>query len=173
MSGAGQGPDETGTIRVRAPIDGPGNLPPSEVMHAAPDPAADDQGVLLNAPFLVEWLNYGDIVRLGAEDESGVRPILEVVAASGHARVMVDVGPLEADDLAARLRDRFPTWGLRMEGNGRSLLTVSVHPDLDPEEVAGAMDEWFDGQGVDDEDDDVAISEVMRTVIGPVRGARP
>src|SRR5829696_5195455 len=83
---------ETQSLKVFAPIsDPPGSLQ-FEHMHASQDSAVDDQAVLLNAPFWVDWLNFGDLVRVGPPGEGGSRPILEVVVASGHVRVMAIVG---------------------------------------------------------------------------------
>jgi hypothetical protein len=46
------------------------------------------------------------------------------------------------------------------------MLSVSVHPDLDPDEVTDAMAEWLQQHEISTED--AAISPVMRSQIGPV-----
>lgn len=162
----------TQTLRIRAPIDEPGSAVTSEVMHAAQDPAAKDQAVVLNTPFWVDGLNFGDIVRVGREDETGVRPIIEVVIASGHCRVMAVTGSYDIRGLDKRLRQSFPEYALRIEGNGDGVLSVSVHPDLEAEEVLDSMDAWLEEQGAHGEED-VALSPVIQTSLGPVSWPQP
>jgi hypothetical protein len=157
---------DTQTIRVRAPIEDPEFG--SECMSAAPDPESADQAVLLNAPFWVEGLNYGDIVRLGPPDQIGLRPIVEVLVPSGHRHVIALTGGYRTDGLYSRLLESFPEYALRIEGHAETMLCVSVHPDLDPDDVVAAMAGWLDDEGAAD-DEDVALSPVFETRIGPVR----
>lgn len=154
-------------ICVKAPVDDPDIPVWSEVMAAAPDPADPDQAVLLNVPFLVDGLNFGDIVRLGAPDELDVRPIVEVVVASGHVRLMAATVPGEAGELIAELERMFPGYALQIEGAESRLLAISVHPDVDPVEVAVVIERWLALDAEDDEES-VAISPLIDTEIGPV-----
>jgi hypothetical protein len=71
----------------------------SETMHARPDPAADDQAILINTPLYVDNLNYADVVRLAPEDEDGFRPILDVVEASGYAKVQT-IGEFDIKEMS-------------------------------------------------------------------------
>jgi hypothetical protein len=155
-------------IKVWAPItDEPLGGPQGELIHAALDPADSNQAVLHDAPFFVDWLNYGDLVRVGPE-EDGARPILEVVEASGHRHIVGLLGRHSAQSLSDRLDAQFlGQFALRMEGASGGLISVSVHPDTDPEDVLHAMADWLDEQGAQD-DDDVALSPVFQTRLGPV-----
>jgi hypothetical protein len=130
------------TIRVSAEIHEP-ELPSLEVMHALADPADPDQAVVANVPVLVDGVNYGDLVRLGPEDECGIRPIMEVVVPSGHAHFLAAAEPGEASELVAELERNFPAYALRIEGASDSIVSVSVHPDLDPEDVAATAAAWL------------------------------
>jgi hypothetical protein len=161
------GPERDETIRVKAPIEVPEIPIGSEVMSALPDPASDDQAVLLNAPFYIGGLNYGDIVRLGSPDDMGIRPIVEVLVASGHVRLIAVTGHHGVHELYDHLMELFPTYALRIEGDGESILSVSVHPDLDPDEVFDAIADWLCDHGHAD-DDDVAVSPVFETMLGPL-----
>jgi hypothetical protein len=154
------------TIRVSASIDEP-ELPTSEVMHALADPADPDQAVLANVPVLVDGVNYGDLVRLGPEDECGVRPILEVVIPSGHAHFLAAAEPGEAGDLIAELERNFPAYALRIEGASDSIVSVSVHPDFDPSPVAATAAAWL---RVDPEDleERPAVSAPASSIAGPL-----
>jgi hypothetical protein len=156
------------TIRVSAPVADPDVPVWNEVMWAAPDPADPDQAVLLSVPFLVDDLNFGDLVRLGAVDDCGVRPILEVVIPSGHVRVMAATDPDGAVGLASELERTFPDHALRIEGSN-GVLSVSIHPDLDPDEVIDVIVPWI---AVDAEDDEegLAISPILETRPGPIAG---
>jgi hypothetical protein len=163
--------DHTETIRVNAPVGEPELGILTEVMSAVPDPADPDQAVLLNAPFLVDGLNFGDLVRLGREDECGVRPIVEVVTASGHAHLMAATEAGDAQLLAAELERTYPGYAIRIEGAYARMLSVSIHPDLDPDEVANTIAEWLavdpDVQG--ESDDRCALSPIFETRVGPVQ----
>lgn len=75
------------TLRVRAPAE-PGLPIKSETMHARPDPA-NPKGGLDQRSLLHRLAQLRDLVRVGEEDDAGVRPITEVLTASGHVRVMV------------------------------------------------------------------------------------
>jgi Domain of unknown function (DUF4265) len=162
------------TLRVRAPISDPppkGEGPQFETMHALSDPAAEDQAVLVNAPAFCDYLNYGDLVRVGPPRDN-VRPILAVVAASGHTRVGTFTGRHDPSALVERLRERFPEHALRLEGSiteppGPHMLTVSVHPDFDPEDVRDEIADWLDEQGATP--DDASISPPIETQLGPVQ----
>ncbi len=151
------------TIRVRAPIHEAGLG--TECMSAAPDPKSDDQAVLLNTPFWVDDLNYGDIVKLGPPDDIGLRPIVEVVVASGHRHVLALTGPHPSAGLYQTLIQEFPDHALRIEGHADAMLCVSVHPDFDPEDVSGVIAMWMDEQGLDDRG---IVSPVCETKIGPL-----
>ena len=131
------------TVRVVAPVIEHDIPVCSEVLDALPDPADPDQAVLASVPFLVDGLNFGDIVRLGDENEHGVRPILEVVVASGHVHVVAATEPGEGFELVAQLNRMFPAYGLRIAQANEHLLSVSVHPDLDPQRVFGVIGDWL------------------------------
>ena len=88
---------------------------------------------------MVDGLNYGDIVRLAPEDDFGVRRIVEVVVASGHQHMLVAVEEGEAADLVNELERMFPSWALRVEGVSPTILSVSVHPHLDADEVGAVI----------------------------------
>ena len=104
------------TIRVSAPVNEP-ELPSLEVMHALADPADPDQAMLANVPVLVDEINYGDLVRLGPEDECGVRPVLEVVVPSGHVHLLAAAEPGEVGRSRRRARADLPR--LRAAHRGR------------------------------------------------------
>ena len=57
-------------VRVAAPVIELDLPVCREVMTALADPADPDQAVLVNVPFLVDGLNFGDLVRLGEPDEA-------------------------------------------------------------------------------------------------------
>jgi Domain of unknown function (DUF4265) len=161
---------DAGSVRVKAPVDDPDIPIWTEVMTAAPDPADPDQAVLLNVPFLVDGINFGDIVRLGSAGECGVRPIVEVVLASGHVRISAATEPGEAADLVAELERTFPAYALRIEGHTDQLLSISIHPDLDPEEVFEAVEAWLAADAVEEEG--LAIGPIIETELGRVRWPR-
>jgi hypothetical protein len=158
------------SIRVNAPVDDPELPILTEVMWAAPDPADPDQAVLLNVPVIVDGLNFGDIVRLGPVDECGVRPIVEVVLASGHVRLGALTEPGEAADLIAELERMFPAYALRIEGHSERLLSISIHPDLDPDEVSAVVEAWLEADA--DEDEGLAVGPIIETELGPIRWPR-
>ncbi|MGH2953856.1 MAG: DUF4265 domain-containing protein [Solirubrobacterales bacterium] len=158
------------SIRVKAPVDDPDIPIWTEVMSADPDPADPDQAVLLNVPFLVDGINFGDIVRLGPAEECGVRPIVEIVLASGHVRISAATEPGEAADLVAELERTFPAYALRIEGHSDQLLSISIHPDLDPEEVFDTVAAWLAADAVEGEG--LAISPIIETELGRVRWPR-
>jgi hypothetical protein len=137
-------------------------------MHGLPDPASEDQAILVNAPFWIDGLNFGDVVRVGPPDGTGVRPIVEVLVASGHVRVMAVTGRHGIDGVFDALRSAFPHYALKIEGDGTRVLSVSVHPDLDPDDVLDAIAEWLDDHGALD-DEDVAFSPPIRTELGPIQ----
>jgi Domain of unknown function (DUF4265) len=155
------------TIRVAAPVAELGIPICSEVMYALPDPADPDQAMLSNVPFLVDELNFGDIVRLGEEDESGVRPILEVVTASGHVHMLAATEPDEGFELVAELDRTFPSYALRITEANDHLVSVSVHPDLDPGAVASVIEAWL-GANAQDREEGLAIGPACETELGPL-----
>jgi hypothetical protein len=140
----------------------------SETMHALPDPADPDQAVIQNVPFFVDGLNFGDVVRLGRSDESGIRPIEAVVTPSGCTRFLVLTGDLSAAGLMARLYDLYPEYALRIEGHDTELLSVSVHPDLDADDVVFEVFAWFEDEGVPPDDESVGITPLFESEVGPL-----
>ncbi len=156
------------TVTVRAPAR---RYAPcsSETMHALPDPADPDQAVLQNVPFFVDGLNFGDVVRLGAPDEIGIRPIERVVVPSGHLHFLILLGSLSASNLIVHLGENFPEYAIRTEGDGDGLLSVSVHPDLEPEEVVYAVFDWLEVQDLPPGDDSVGVTNLFESEIGPLR----
>jgi hypothetical protein len=166
-----QGPETTtDVIRVNAPVDDPDIPVWTEVLHAAQDPADPDQAVLINVPFLVDGLNFGDLVRLGVEDDRGVRPILEVAMASGCVHVLVAAGEDHAGELVGELEELFPVHALRIEGAHAELLSMSIHPDLDPDEVVGVVADFL--EAAEDFNPDLeegpAIGPVCQSELGPL-----
>jgi hypothetical protein len=154
-------------IRVAAPVDDPDVPVFSEVMAAAPDPADPDQAILRNVPFLVDGLNFGDIVRLGPEDEGGVRPIFEVVHASGHVHLLAATEEGEDVDLIAHLERTFPSYALRIEGARRRIVSISVHPDLPADAVREAVEAWL-GIDATDADEGLPVGRACASELGPV-----
>ena len=160
-------------IRVAAPVGDPELPIVSEVLHALPDPADADQAVLVHVPFLTDGLNYGDIVRLGPEDEHGVRPVLGAVVASGHAHFLVATEPGDGRALIAELERALPPYALRFACAREDLFSVSLHPDLDREAVLTLVEEWL---GVDSDEDgegaalgaDPAVGPLCVTALGPL-----
>jgi hypothetical protein len=140
----------------------------SETMHALPDPADPDQAVIQNVPFFVDGLNFGDLVRLGPPDQNGIRPIEAVVERSGHVRFLVLIGPLSGGELIDHLHDLFPEYALSIEGHDDLLLSVSVHPDLEPDAVAFEVVLWFDDQGIPPDDESVGITDRYESEVGPL-----
>ena len=143
-----------------------------EVMSALADPADPDQAVLVNVPFLVAGLNFGDLVRLGEPDELGIRPIREVVVASGHVHLVAATESGDAPGLAAQLERTFPSYAVRITAANDSLLAVSVHPDLDPEDVSDVIEAWLAG-GAGDPEESLAIGEPCASEVGPMAWADP
>jgi hypothetical protein len=139
----------------------------SEVMSALPDPADPDQAMLASVPVLVDEINYGDIVRLGPEDESGLRPILEVVVASGHVHMLAAAEDDGAPDLIAELERMFPAYALRIARASATIVSVSVHPDVDPRSVAAVIEAWL-GRAAGDPEEGLALGPLCATEIGPI-----
>ncbi len=154
-------------IRVAAAVTELGLPICSEVMYALPDPADPDQAILANVPVLVDEINYGDIVRLGDEDECGVRPIVEVVVASGHVHMLAAAEPRGAADLGAELERMFPAYALRIVVASDSVLSVSMHPDIVPARVAAVIEEWL-GSSAEDPHEGLALSPPCETELGPI-----
>lgn len=155
------------TIRVNAPVDDPDIPIWTEVMSAAPDPADPDQAVLLNVPFFIDGLNFGDIVRLGPADESGVRPIIEIVLASGHVHVLAATEDGEALELVAQLERMFPAYALKVERGSDTILAISIHPDLNADDVVEVIEDWLALDAEDDEEG-LAVGAISRTDLGPL-----
>jgi hypothetical protein len=154
------------TLRVAAPVIEHDIPVCSEVLLALPDPADPDQAILGSVPFLVDGLNFGDIVRLGDEDEHGVRPVLEVVVASGHVHLLAAAEDGEGYELVAELQRMFPDYGLRITQANDHLLSVSVHPDFDPGEVAGVISAWLGAEP--DSEEIMAMGAPCETELGLV-----
>ena len=153
-------------IRVAAPVIDADIPVCSEVMHALPDPSDPDQAVLINVPVMVDGLNYGDIVRMAPEDDFGVRRIVEVVVASGHQHLLAAVEEGEAADLVNELERMFPSWALWIECAGPTLLSISVHPHLDPDEVGAVIAGWLAEDS--DEDERLAMTFPCPSELGLV-----
>jgi hypothetical protein len=148
-----------------------------ETMHALPDPADSAQAVLQNVPFFVDGLNFGDLVRIGERDDIGVHPIEAVVQPGGHVRVLLFLEDQPVAALFERMAHLFPDCALRMENGGDGLVAISMHPDLDPEDVFEALLDWVAEHVPEDEDhwDNTAfcISEPIHTTVGPLRARLP
>lgn len=158
------------TIRVAAPVID-ADLPVcSEVMYALPDPSDPDQAVLINVPVLVDGINFGDIVRLTPEDDFGVRRIVEVVVASGHVHMLAAVAEGEASDLVAELERMFPSWALRIEAASATIVSISVHPHLDADEVGEVVAGWV-AMDSDDVDEELAMTFPCPSELGAVAWA--
>lgn len=158
-----------GAIRVAAPVVDADIPVCSEVMSALPDPSSPDQAVLVNVPVMVDWLNYGDIVRLGPADEIGVRPIVEVVVASGHRHLLAAVEEGEARDLVNELERMLPSWALRVEAASATVLAISVHPHLDARKVEEVVASWLSGDA--DEGEGLAMTSPTCSELGLVAWA--
>jgi hypothetical protein len=139
----------------------------SEVMAALPDPAHPHQAVLTSVPVLVDELNYGDMVRLGAPNEDGIRPILEVVLASGHVHMLAATDDGGVAGLLAELERTFPSYALRCAQASDTVVSVSVHPDLDPADVSGVIRAWLSSDA-DDGEEGLALGPPCRSEIGPI-----
>lgn len=153
------------TIRVAAPVIEADIPVCSEVLNALPDPANSDQAVIVNVPMLVDSINFGDLVRLAPPDELGVRRITEVVMASGHVHVLAAIEDEDPRDLVAELERMFPPHSLRVEAAGGSVISISVHPDIDPLEVSGVIAAWL---GADEGADlyELPIAEPCESEVG-------
>jgi hypothetical protein len=159
------------TIRVSVRL--PRSVPfASETMKALPDPADPQQAVILNVPFFADGLNFGDIVRIGEADDLSVHPVEAVVTPSGHVRFLLLLEDLPVEDLFEHLGLRFPPHLLRMEDGGDGLVAVSVHPDLDTDELIDVFLEWVADHAPDAPDllDDTAfcITEPIPSRVGPL-----
>ncbi len=154
------------TVRVAAPVVEADIPVCSEVMDALPDPADPDQAILVNVPVMVDGINFGDIVRLAPEDDFGVRRIIEVVVASGHVHMLAAVEQGEMADLVNELERMFPTWALRFVVASDTILSVSVHPHLDSDEVGAVVAAWV-GEDAD-EDDVLAMTLPCESELGRV-----
>lgn len=157
---------DTDEIRVAAPVVDAEIPVCSEVMAALPDPADPDQAVLINVPVMVDGINFGDIVRLAPADDRGVRRITEVVVASGHVHMLAAAEDGEALDLVNELERMFPAWALRFVMASKTILSISVHPHLDPDEVGAVIAAWVGGDA--DEDDVLAMTLPCESELGRV-----
>jgi hypothetical protein len=160
---------DAATIRVAAPVVEAEIPVCSEVMSALPDPADPDQAILVNVPVMVDGINFGDIVRLAPEDDFGVRRIIEVVVASGHVHMLAAVEDGEMLDLVNELERMFPTWALRFVVASDTILSVSVHPHLDSDDVGAVIAAWV-GEDAD-EDDVLAMTFPCESELGRVAWA--
>lgn len=158
------------TIRVAAPVVEAEIPVCSEVMYALPDPADPDQAVLINVPVLVDGINFGDIVRLAPEDDFGVRRIVEVVEASGHSHLLAGPAEGEAPDLIAELERTFPWWAIRFAYASETLLSVSVHPHLDADEVGAVIAGWL-ADDLEDSEEELAMTFPCPSELGAVAWA--
>lgn len=158
------------TTRVAAPVVDADIPVCSEVMHALPDPSDPDQAVLINVPVLVDGINYGDIVRLAPEDDFGVRRIVEVVVASGHQHMLAAVEDGEAAELVAELERMFPSWALRIEAASATILSVSVHPHVDADEVAVVIANWL-AEDAENNEEELAMTDPCESELGAVAWA--
>ena len=156
-------------IRVAAPVVEAEIPVCSEVMDALPDPADPDQAILVNVPVMVDGLNFGDVVRLAPEDDFGVRRIVEVVVASGHQHMLAAVEEGEMRDLVNELERMFPAWALRYVAASDTILSVSVHPHLDPDAVGAVIAGWVGDDA--DEDDVLAMTFPCASELGPLAWA--
>jgi len=159
-----------GKVRVAAPVIEADIPVCSEVMYALPDPSDPDQAVLINVPVMIDWLNYGDIVRLAPEDDFGVRRIVEVIVASGHQHLLVAVEEGESADLVNELERMFPSWALLVAGMSPTVLSVSVHPHLDADEVGQVIAGWL-AEDDDDLEDTLAMTFPCPSELGAVAWA--
>ncbi|MDQ3758386.1 MAG: DUF4265 domain-containing protein [Actinomycetota bacterium] len=162
-----QNSTDADTIRVAAPVIDADVPVCSEVMHALPDPSDPDQAILIDVPVLVGGVNFGDIVRLAPEDDSGVRRIVEVVVASGHVHMLVAVDEGEAPDLIAELDRMFPSWALRTECASPAILSISVHPHLDAAGVRTVIADWL-AEDSDNLDEHLAMTFPCVSELGAV-----
>ena len=153
-------------IRVAAPVIDAGIPVCSEVLEALPDPSDPDQAIVVNVPVMVDGLNYGDLVRLAPENEFGFRRIVEVVVASGHQHMLACVQEGEAADLVNELERMFPSWALRVERASGTILSVSVHPHLDPDEVGVVVAGWLAEDS--DVDEGLAMTLPQASELGQV-----
>jgi hypothetical protein len=153
------------TIAVRGHVHGSA-VCSGETMHALPDPADRDQAVIRNVPFFVDGVNFGDLVRLGPPDPTGIRPVEAVVVPSGCVHFVVLTASLSEPDLMEHLLDRFPFPEIRFE-SGHELLAVSLHPHLSPERVLCEILDWFARQRLP-ADDAFEITELFQSEIGPL-----
>lgn len=158
-----------GSLKVKAPIPHPGDRGPTvEHLHAQVDPAAENQAILHNTPFFVDYLNFGDIVRVGEGEDS--RPILEVVHASGHRRIQAFTGTAHPQGLSERLHGLYADHEIKLEGSDQNpdigLMVVSIHPDVDAERVWEHIADWLDDNG--QSPDTASVSPPLETQLGPV-----
>ncbi|MEM1249674.1 MAG: DUF4265 domain-containing protein [Acidobacteriota bacterium] len=89
---------------------------------------------ILNAPFFAYGVSWGDVVSVGARDEAGSFPFLEVVRHSGHSTYRI-FSELDAEE--SRLREAWAPLerqGCTFEAAGPSLqglLAVDVPSEVD------------------------------------------
>lgn len=158
------------TICVRGHV-GPDLPIGDETMHALPDPADPSQAILVNVPFFVDGLNFGDIIRLG-EPEYDVYPIEAVVLPSGHVRFLLFLEDQPVTAFFERMEEAFPGNTIRMEHGGDGLVAISMHPDIDPDDVFEELIDWL-AEHVPDDDEmwdrpAFCITEPITSRIGPL-----
>jgi len=165
-----QNSQDVDAIRVAAPVIDADIPVCSEVMHALPDPSHPDQAILINVPVLVDGINFGDIVRLAPEDDFGVRRIIEVVIASGHVHMLAAPAEGEMADLVSELERMFPAWALRIEAASETILSVSVHPHLDADDVGAVIAGWL-VETPEDAEEELAMTYPCASALGRVAWA--
>ncbi len=147
----------------------------SETMIALPDPADPRQAVILNVPFFVDGLNFGDMVRIGEPDDLGIHPVEAVVTPSGHVRFLLLLEDLPVEDLLDHLELHFPPHLLRAENGGEGLVAVSAHPDLNTDELVDVFLDWVADHAPEDPEllDEAAfsITEPIPSRVGPISSA--
>lgn len=68
-------------------------------------------------------------------------------------------------DLIAELQRMFPAYALRFAAAGDTMISVSVHPHVDADDVAAVIEAWL-GADVDDPDEGLAIGPVAVSEVG-------
>jgi hypothetical protein len=97
----------------------------------------------------------------------GIRQIEEIVTPSGCVHFTVLTGDLPQADLVAYLRDLFHPYAVRIE-SGEGLLAVSVHPDLEPEEVVYSVFDWLEDLETPPAEDTFGVSRLFESEVGPL-----
>ena len=92
------------------------------------------------------------------------------MVASGHQHMLAAVEEGEAADLVNELERMFPSWALRVERASETILTVSVHPHLDPDDVGAIIAAWL-AEDLDDEEESLAMTFPCPSELGLVAWA--